>query len=204
MSELRSLLDQLATLDLSTADPDALDDADLLAGLPLLQSGINQLSAVLTRAVRAAGWTTPQRMRDAPRSSVISTLGRSGYRRYDERTATLLKDMAVLVLEKYGGDLRRLAVAAGEDPERAAALVQEVKGIGPTGAAAFLREAQCVWPWARPSLDARARAGAERVGLTPDPVRLGGLVSPEELARFAAGLVRISLLGKNEDPLPDG
>ena len=171
----------------------------------LLSTRIGAGIAVAAAAsLRTAGWTTPQRMRDAGRSSVIAALGRSGYRRYDERTATRLREMAILVLERYGGDLRRLAAAAGADVDRAATLLQEVNGIGPTGSAVFLREVQAVWPWVRPSLDGRTLEGARRVGLPLDPAELAGLVPPEELARLAAGLVRISLLRKNEEPLPDG
>src|SRR3954452_22159798 len=142
----------------------------------------------------AAGWTTARRMRDAPRPRVVAALGRAGYRRYDERTATQLREMAALVLDRYGGDLRGLADAAGGGVDRAARLVQEVNGIGPTGAAVFLREVQAVWPWVRPYLDERARAGAGRVGLPDDPEQLAGLAEPGDLAPFAAGLVRISLL----------
>ena len=151
--------------------------------------------------VRRAGWTTPQKMRDASRSAVVATLGRTGYRRYDERTATRLGELSGVVLEKYGGDLRRLAGAADNDVERAGALVQEFNGIGPTGAAVFLREVQAVWPWVRPYLDDRARAGARRIGLPEDGEPLAGLVEPRDLARFAAGLVRISRLPKSHAPL---
>ena len=147
-----------------------------------------------------SGWTTAQRMRDAPRQRVIAALGRGGYRRYDERTATQLREMAGLVLDRYGGDLRRLAAEADGNVEQASRLVQEVKGIGPTGAAVFLREVQQAWPWVRPYLDERARAGARRVGLPGDVERLAGLVEPDDLARFAAGLVRISRLHANRDP----
>jgi hypothetical protein len=149
----------------------------------------------------AAGWTTPARLRDAGRGSVVAALGRGGYRRYDERTATLLREMATLVLTRYGGDLRGLAAAAGEDAGAAALLVQEVKGIGPTGAAVFLREVQAVWPWLRPYLDDRAREGARRVGLPDDAGELVRLVAGNDLARFAAGLVRISRLPAGQDPL---
>jgi endonuclease III len=149
----------------------------------------------------SAGWTTPVAMRDARRPSVIAALGRAGYRRYDERTATQLREMAELVLDRYRGDLRRLAEVAEKDVERAAALVQEVRGIGPTGAAVFLREVQAVWPWVRPYLDDRARAGARRTGLPDDATRLAGLVAPADLARFAAGLVRVSRLPASEEPL---
>src|SRR5689334_4121281 len=74
--------------------------------------------------VLAAGWTTPQRMRDASRPRVVAALGRAGYRRYDERTATQLREMGALVLDRYGGDLRRLAAEADGDVGRAARLVQ--------------------------------------------------------------------------------
>jgi endonuclease III len=150
--------------------------------------------------LKKAGWTTAPAMRDAKRPAVIAVLGRAGYRRYDERTATQLHDMAELVLARYGGDLRRLAEEADGDVHDAARLVQEVKGIGPTGAAVLLREVQCVWPWVRPYLDDRARAGARRIGLPDDEERLAELVAPGDLARFAAGLVRISRLPKSQDP----
>jgi hypothetical protein len=61
VSELRSLLDQLATMDLSTLDPDGLSDGELLDGLPVLQGGINQMSALLTRSVAAAEGREAQR-----------------------------------------------------------------------------------------------------------------------------------------------
>ena len=147
------------------------------------------------------GWTTAATMRDARRHSVIAALGRAGYRRYDERTATQLREMAELVLDRYGGDLRRLAESAERDVERAARLIQEVKGIGPTGAAVFLREVQAVWPWVRPYLDDRARAGARRIGLPDDATALAELVAPVDLARFAAGLVRVSRVPASQDPI---
>jgi endonuclease III len=177
----------------------------LLVLAQLLSARIGTDIAVATAGeLFASGWTTPQRMRDAARSSLIQALGRGGYRRYDERTATQLRDMSQLVLDRYAGDLRRLAQEADGDARTAGRLVQEVKGIGPTGAAVFLREAQAVWPWIRPYLDDRARAGARRIGLPEDAEQLAGLVADDELAPFAAGLVRISLLPKRVDPLGSG
>lgn len=154
------------------------------------------------RELLGEGWTTPQRMRDASRPRVVAALGRAGYRRYDERTATQLREMGALVLDRYGGDLRRLGAEADGDAGRVAQLIQEVKGIGPTGAAVFLREVQRVWPWVRPYLDDRARAGARRVGL-PDGDGLAELVEPDDLARLAAALVRVSRLPASRDPLSD-
>jgi hypothetical protein len=61
MSELRSLLDQLASLDLVDLDPGELVDGEVLDGLPVLQGALNKLSALQTRFVAAAD------RRDAPR-----------------------------------------------------------------------------------------------------------------------------------------
>jgi hypothetical protein len=173
----------------------------LLVLAQLLSARISTgIAIAAAHEVSAAGWTTAQRMRDAPRPRVVAGLGRAGYRRYDERTATQLREMGALVLDRYGGDLRRLASEAKADVGRAARLVQEVKGIGPTGAEVFLREVQDVWPWVRPHLDERAVAGARRIDLPESGARLAELVAPEDLARFAAGLVRISRLPTNRDP----
>ena len=174
----------------------------LLVLAQLLSARIGTDIAVATAGeLFARGWTTPQRMREAARSGLIQALGRGGYRRYDERTATQLRDMAQLVLDRYGGDLRGLAREARGDVGTAGRLLQEVKGIGPTGAAVFLREVQAVWPWVRPYVDDRARAGARRVGLPDDGAPLAALVPDGDLARFAAGLVRISLLPARAEPL---
>jgi endonuclease III len=175
----------------------------LLILAELLSARIGAGVAVATaQELLAAGWTTPQRMRDAPRPRVVAALGRGGYRRYDERTATQLRELGSRVLERYDGDLRGLAQEAAGDVDRAARLLQEFNGIGPTGAAVFLREVQGVWPWAQPYLDDRARAGARRVGLPDDVATMAGLVSPADLPRFAAGLVRVSLM--RSDPLAPG
>lgn len=153
--------------------------------------------------LRSAGLTTPAKMRSSPRPARIAALGRAGYRRYDERTATQLGEAAQLVLDRYSGDLRGLADAAGRDVPAAARLLQEVNGIGPTGASVFIREVQHVWPWVRPYFDVRTLAGAQRVGLPGDATGLAGLVADEDLAAFAAGLVRISLVPARADPLAD-
>src|SRR5688572_10275972 len=51
VSELRSLLDQLAALDLSEADPAELSESELLNGMPLVHGGITKLTALLPRLV---------------------------------------------------------------------------------------------------------------------------------------------------------
>jgi endonuclease III len=145
------------------------------------------------RELFRAGYTSPQRMRDAGWQDLVDALGRGHYRRYDESTATRLRENATLLLDRYRGDLRRLAADAHGDRKRAAALLQQFKGIGPTGADIFLREVQDVWPWVRPYFDKRALDGAKRVGLPRDADRLADLSPRGHTAQLAAALVRADL-----------
>ena len=94
----------------------------------------------------------------------VDALGRGHYRRYDERTATMLGTGARLCLDRWHGDLRRLHKEAGADRTVLRRLLTEFPGIGPTGADIFLREAQSVWPDVRPYADRRTLAGARRLG----------------------------------------
>lgn len=151
-----------------------------------------RIAAASARELFAAGWRTPQRMRDSTWQQRVEALGRGGYRRYDERTATQLADAADLVLERWGGDLRRLRDSAA-DVDAMAASLQEVKGIGPAGAAIFLREVQGVWPSVAPYVDDLAARGAERVGLPHTPAGLARHVEPTELPRLVAACVRAAL-----------
>jgi endonuclease III len=176
----------------------------LLVLAELLSARIDAGIAVAAAVELRKAHGTPQKMREASWQDRVDALGRGHYRRYDERTATQLGELADLVLDRYHGDLRELAEQADGDVDRAAELLQQVKGIGAAGSAAFLREVQAVWSWVRPYLDDRALQGAQRVGLPADAGRLAALVEGRDLARLAAGLVRVSLLGKDEQPLGDG
>jgi endonuclease III len=161
-------------------------------------------AAVATAAARelfAAGFTTPQKMHKATWQQRVDALGRGHYRRYDERTSTMLGNAAGLVLERYGGDLRRLSAKAGDDRDQIRVLLTEFPGIGPVGAAIFLREVQGVWPWLRPFLDRRVIEGARRLDLPTEPDALVRLVSDEDVPRFAAALVRVALDKKLADQL---
>ena len=152
-----------------------------------IDSGIAVRSA---RELWRAGWRTPERMRSSTWQHRVDALGRGGYRRYDERTSTQLADAAELVLERWRGDLRHLREEADGDHQRAADLLQEVGGIGPAGAAIFLREVQAVWPDHRPFVDDLAGRGARAVGLPADPHELAQLVYTDDLPRLVAACVR--------------
>ncbi|OII65631.1 endonuclease [Streptomyces sp. CC53] len=151
------------------------------------------VAVAAARALFDAGLKDARHMRDATWQERVDALGAGGYRRYDERTSTQLGRAAQLVLDEYGGDLRRMHRDAGDDPERLRGLLQEVPGIGPAGADIFLREAQGVWPELAPYLDGRTLDGARRLGLPADRDELSGLVDRDELPSLAAALVRAAL-----------
>jgi endonuclease III len=159
----------------------------------LLSTRISSSIAVAaSRELCLAGYTTPQRMRQAGWSNRVAALGRAHYRRYDESTATRLGDGAQLLIDRHGGDLRKLAQQGGHDPTRVAELLQDFPGIGPLGAAIFLREAQSVWKWLQPYLDDRVAAAAEQFGLPRTPRGLASAAGTADLSRISAALIRAS------------
>lgn len=160
----------------------------------LLSAPIHAADA--TRAAKAlveAKLTTPRKMLDAGWQGRVDVLTTHGYKRYDERTSTMLGDSSQLLLDRYAGDLRNLREAAGREPAREHELLQEFKGIGPVGANIFLREVQVVWAELHPFADDRVLAAARELGLGSDARALSGLVERGEFARLAAALIRVEL-----------
>ncbi|MDX3685706.1 MULTISPECIES: endonuclease [unclassified Streptomyces] len=151
------------------------------------------IAVASARALFSHRLRTPRRMADATWQERVDALGEGGYRRYDERTATQLGDGALLLLDTYGGDLRRLRREADGDMDTLRAGLRRFPGIGPAGADIFLREVQTVWPEASPYLDAKALQGAERLGLPATPDKLVRLAKGEDPAVLAAALVRSAL-----------
>jgi endonuclease III len=152
-------------------------------------------AAIAMQAARElfrAGLRTPRAVLEAERATMIKAFGRAHYVRYDESSATRLADIAAMVRDEYGGDLRRLADRSDRDVKAAARLLQRFKGIGETGADIYLREVQDIWTWARPYFDDRAVKAARDLGLPGDPKKLSDL-APRGNAKLAAALVRVSL-----------
>lgn len=159
----------------------------------LLSTRISSDIAVGTaRELFSTGWRTPQRLRESTWQQRVDALGRGGYRRYDESTATRLDEAAALLIDRWNGDLRRLRDEALADAARISKLLQEFTGIGPTGASIFLREAQQVWPEVRPFTDKLVHKGAKTAGLPEDTDELAELVAGNEFANLAAALVRVA------------
>jgi hypothetical protein len=146
------------------------------------------------RELFAAGFRTPVAMSEAGWQDRVEALGRGGFVRYDERTATVLGDGADLLCRRWRGDLRRLRDQAGGDPGMTEALLAGFPGLGGAGAGIFLREAQAVWPAVAPFVDAPMTSGARRVGLPDSRSSLASLLAAgDQPARLAAALVRVSL-----------
>lgn len=151
------------------------------------------IAVAAARELFGAGMRTPRAMLEASWQDRVDALGRAHYRRYDESTATALGAGAELLLDQYGGDLRRLREKADGDPGRVRELLREVPRIGPVGADIFCREAQGVWPELRPAFDDRARHAAGELGLPRTPEGLAELVAAQDLPKLAAALVRVEL-----------
>jgi len=167
----------------------------LLVLATLLSAPIMADTAVASaRELFAAGYRSPKAMSEASWQDRVDTLGRGHYRRYDERTATMLGDAADLLAGKWHGDLRKLRDESGGDVRGIASRLTEFPGIGPVGASIFLREVQDVWPAVAPYVDAKVTSGAHRVRLPGDREALARLLAGSgQPARLAAALVRVSL-----------
>jgi endonuclease III len=153
-------------------------------------------SELALRAVRALGeqgWTTAEKMAAATWAQRTRTLNQAGYARYDESTARMLSDTAEMLLDRYGGDLRKLRAEAERDPGRERKLLMQCKGLGDVGVSIFFREVQVVWDELYPFADRRALQAAERLGLEDDAGALAKRVPKEEFARLMAALVRTDL-----------
>lgn len=152
-----------------------------------------------TVAVRAAQslfkerWNTPQRMSEAKWADRVKVLNDAGYARYDERTATMLGEMAERVLSSFHGDLRRLRVDAMRDPSMERKLLMEFNGIGEVGADIFCRDVQEEWRELYPFADERALAAAESLGLPGDPKELADLAPGGRFVPLLNALVRMDL-----------
>lgn len=142
-------------------------------------------------ALSRAGWTTPKRMEKSTWRERTDVLNRSGYARYDERTSRMLGETVSKLLEKYGGDLRKLRARAENDPVRERELLEEFKGIGDVGVDIFFREVQLAWGELFPFADAVPIESAKKLGLGGDAKALAKLVPRRDFPRFLAGLFRI-------------
>lgn len=152
----------------------------------------SDIAVAAARELFAAGYRTPRAMLKATWQDRVDALGRGHYRRYDERTATMLGVGAQLLVDRWQGDLRKLHEEAGGDRRRLRTLLGEFPGIGPNGTDIFLREVQGVWPDVAPFVDERAADGARALRLPVRGSSLANLVSQKDLPRLVSALVRVA------------
>lgn len=146
-----------------------------------------------TRALADAGWRTPKRLAGSTWNARVRVLNESGYARYDESTSTRLGETTSLLLDDYGGDLRKLRGAAGGDVEELRRRLKAFKGIGDAGADMFLREVQVAWDEVYPFMDRRPARTAARLRLPGEAAELARLVGDRhDFVRVVDALVRKS------------
>ncbi len=171
----------------------------LLVMATLMSARISAAIALAAaRALGQEGWNTAGRMADAGWEARTRVLNRSGYARYDERTSSMLGDSAALVLDRYGGDLRRLRDAAERDPGTERRLLKACKGMGDVGVDISFREVQRSWTELAPFADAKALGAARRLGLGTDAGALHRLAG-ERFVNLVDGLVRVALDGAYDE-----
>lgn len=152
------------------------------------------IAVAAARELFAAGYRSPDAMAGASWQDRVDALGRGHYKRYDERTATMLGEAAERLAEDYRGDLRRLRDEADGEAAGIARRLTRFPGIGPAGASIFLREVQETWPSVAPYVDDKMIAGARKAGLPAGRDEVAGLLAEtRHPAALAAALVRVSL-----------
>jgi endonuclease III len=175
----------------------------LLIAAMLFSTRINHTIALKSaRILFRRGWTTPEKMAASTWEQRVRALDEGGYVRYDERTSTMLGEIAQMLMDGYQGDLRRLREAAKRDPVRERKLLDQFKGIGEVAVNIFFREAQLAWPELYPFADARTLASARALGLPADTKKLAALVrGRRQFVRLVAALIRVKLEHKQEEIL---
>ena len=151
------------------------------------------------RALFEQGWRTPKKMAGTTWKQRVDVLNRSGYARYDESTARYIGDSTDLLIDRFGGDLRKLRTEADRKPAEERALLKQFKGIGDVGADIFFRETQVVWDELYPFADKPAIVAAGKLGLGDSPADLARLVGRRrDLPRLLAALVSVDLAGETD------
>lgn len=157
-----------------------------------------KLATAGAKALFGDGLTTAQKLCDAGWRRRVNLLNGAGYARMDERYSTILGDMAEQVLERYAGDLRQLRSGADRQVGAEMDALQALKGIGPSGADIFRREAQSAWEEMAPFMDKKARTAAKALGLPGDAEALKDLAG-DRFVTVVAALVRADLEGDAEE-----
>lgn len=157
----------------------------------LLRNRADYRGAVRTaQAVRDRGADSPVRVARSGHEERLGVPGES------DDVVRVLVDLARALVERYGGDLRRLRTRAGSDPARERQLLRELPGVDDEAVDLFFRDVQAVWGEVAPFADRRALAAARRLGLGRSAADLSSLASgggSEKVAWLVGALARIDL-----------
>ena len=178
---------------LDKASPSAL--FQLLCASVLFSARIDAgIATEAARNLKRRGWRTARSMAGSTWEERVEAFNAAGYTRYQERTATMFGDFSEHILERWGGDLRKLRDEAERDPARERKLLKEAKGLGEVGVDIFFREVQVAWEELVPFADRRALDAAGRLKLGRDAKALQRLAGGRrEFPRLVAALVRTEL-----------
>lgn len=166
----------------------------------LLSARIPAENAVSAAAsLKSSGLTTPEKMAKASWQERVDAITWSGYKRYDERTSTMLGESASIVNEKYGGDLRNLRRDADGDISKLHKALQEFKGIGAVGASIFTREVQSVWDEFYPYADDPVLSTARELSLPHAAESLAELCPKQNFVKLCGALIRVKLGGRQDE-----
>ncbi len=149
----------------------------------------------IAQALRDAGWDSAARLAAAEHAQRVAAVRVGGAGRDADRLAGILGDLAKAVVERYGGDLRRLPGRARRDPAAERRALTELPGIDDRTVDVFFRDVQMIWPETRPFADRRALRAANRLGLARTVPELTALTGDESerLAWLAGALARVDL-----------
>ena len=121
---------------------------------------------------------------------LVALLDRGGYTRYDFRTATRLRELGAVLVQRHGGRVSALLEGARGNDDLVARL-DGLPGWGPATVRLFLRELRGVVPHAEPPLDPRALQAAARFGLVAPGTRAtSGLALLQQHAERADADIR--------------
>lgn len=141
-------------------------------GASLIGTRISVAIAVRTyRVLDGHGISVLPRVLGCRRDTLIRLLDEGGYARYDERTATRLRDLARTTGERFPDGVHAWGASVHSMPELVAGL-DALPGWGPVTVRAFLRELRGIWPAIRLQPDERATLGARHSGLLGPHQRL--------------------------------
>src|SRR3954452_4410645 len=123
----------------------------LLCASVLMSARINH--GIATSAARGVTkrWRTARALGESSWDERVDVLHDAGYTRYQERTSTMLGDLAEHAQDRYRGDLRRLRQEADGDPKRMRRLLGEFKGLGDVGIDIFFARSRSPGSSSRPS-----------------------------------------------------